>query len=373
LPDAASVSGSTPAYVMFTSGSTGEPKGAVIRQEGLHYLMDWGRDVVGGGPGERFSALNPLHFDNSVFDFYCGLLNGAALVPVETARASNPLAWLKQLRRGEPTVMFAVPTLFLLLQQLDLLTPASLPGVHTFLFGGEGFPVDRLKEFQTRFSDRARLINVYGPTETTCICSSILVGPACFPEDDGLASLGRMHRGFDYAVLDADEHPVVPGAPGELWIGGPCVGLGYYRNAEESRRRFRQNPHHDDFRDIWYRTGDLVVEDARGLLWFRGRTDNQVKIRGHRIELEEIDLAVEGVAGVQRALTVVLPRPDGPQLAVAFVAARAMALDEILAACKRKLPAYMLPARIRQVEDLPRNANGKADRRAVAILLEAER
>ncbi len=159
---------------MFTSGSTGEPKGAVIPHQGVLSLMQLGSEMVRASPGERFTNINPLHFDNSVFDIYCGLLNGAALVPVETSEIANPATWVRIIRAGKASVMFAVPTLFLILDQLGLLTPqAAARRAH--------LPVRR-----RRLSDRqacansmpaspvsARLINVYGPTETSCICSSI--------------------------------------------------------------------------------------------------------------------------------------------------------------------------------------------------------
>src|SRR3954447_18284041 len=123
---------------MFTSGSTGEPKGAVIPHRGVLSLMKWARDMLGASPRERFTGINPLHFDNSVFDIYCGLLNGAALLPIETGEITNPATWVKTVRAGAATVMFAVPTLFLILDQLGLLKPENLPNVRAFLFGGEG-------------------------------------------------------------------------------------------------------------------------------------------------------------------------------------------------------------------------------------------
>jgi D-alanine--poly(phosphoribitol) ligase subunit 1 len=367
----ADATGTDPAYIMFTSGSTGEPKGAVIPQQGVLSLMEWARRTVHTTPGERFTNINPLHFDNSVFDIYCGLLNGAALVPIETAELTNPATWVKIARASEATVFFAVPTLFLILDQLGLLTPKALPHVRTFLFGGEGYPIGKLREFHARFVGRARLINVYGPTETSCICSSTTITPVDLAApDDEFPPLGRMHESFSHAILDDGQRPLPRGSIGELWIGGPCVGLGYYANADETAARFRQDPRQDRYRSIYYRTGDLVREDDEGRLFFHGRLDNQVKIRGHRIELEEIDLAVQSIPGVRRAVAVVLAGPEGAMLSVAFTADRAIADDEVRASCRRKFPAYMQPARVFQLDDLPCNANGKVDRRATKVLLE---
>jgi D-alanine--poly(phosphoribitol) ligase subunit 1 len=333
--------------------------------------MDWARSAVHTAPGERFTNINPLHFDNSVFDIYCGLFNGAALVPIETGEVTNPAAWVKIARSGGATVMFAVPTLFLVLDQLGLLTPAALPGIHTFIFGGEGYPIGKLRDFHASFAGQARLINVYGPTETSCICSSIEIAQQHLQTPDSeFPPLGRMHDNFSYAVLDDEQRAVARGDVGELWIGGPCVGLGYYANCDETSARFRQDPRQDRYRSIYYRSGDLVAEDEAGQLWFRGRLDNQVKIRGHRIELEEIDLAVQSIPDVRRAVAVVLARSGGGELAVAFTADRTITSDEVHALCKQKLPGYMQPAVAVQLQDLPRNANGKVDRRATRALLE---
>lgn len=363
------VVGTDPAYIMFTSGSTGEPKGAVIPHQGVLSLVKWARGLIPNARRERFTAINPLHFDNSVFDTYCGLFNGAALVPVETGELTNPVGWLKIIRSGEAGIMFAVPTLFLILDDLGLLNLDSLPSVNTFVFGGEGFPIGRLRKFHGHFAGKARLVNVYGPTETSCICSSVPITPEILSgPDDAFPPLGRMHEGFTHAILDGELRPVSSGEAGELWIGGPCVGLGYYNNPAETASRFRQDPRQDRFRAVYYRSGDLVREDSTGQLWFRGRTDNQIKIRGYRIELEEIDHAVQAIPGVRRALSVVVAGADGEELGVAFVADHPIAAEEIRFRCGEKLPAYMRPGQVLQVDALPLNANGKADRRAARAL-----
>lgn len=361
---------SDPAYIMFTSGSTGEPKGAVIPHQGILNLMQWGREQFHDGPAQRFTAINPLHFDNSVFDIYCGLLNGATLIPIETAEIQNPATWTRIIRTAQATVMFAVPTVFLILDQLGLLTPQSLPSIRKFAFGGEGYPIAKLRDFYERFEARADLVNVYGPTETSCICSSLLITPEQLAAVNGkFPPLGRMHRHFSYFILDENERPVTDGEQGELWIGGPCVGLGYYRNPTETFARFRQTPLQNDYRAIFYRTGDLVRQDLNGQLWFHGRVDNQIKIRGHRIELEEVDLAVEALPGVSRAVAVLFYNDEGGEIAVAFAASRAISTEEVLAGCAQKLPSYMRPVRAVQFDHLPRNANGKVDRKAAKALL----
>jgi D-alanine--poly(phosphoribitol) ligase subunit 1 len=214
---------------------------------------------------------------------------------------------------------------------------------------------------------------VYGPTETSCICSSLPIDEQVLAAaGSGFPSLGRMHADFAHLILDGEARPVEAGTPGELWIGGANVGLGYYGNPEQTALRFRQDPRQSAYRSVWYRTGDLVREDADGLLWFVGRADNQVKVRGHRIELEEIDLAIEAISGVRRAVAVSVSGSDGPELRVAFSAEREVRFDEIRRHCASRLPSYMQPASVLQVDVLPQNANGKIDRKAIARLLQGE-
>ena len=156
-----------------------------------------------------------------------------------------------------------------------------------------------------------------------------------------------MHDNFSTRSSTTSRGRWPAGAVGELWIGGPCVGLGYYANPDETAARFRQDPRQDRYRSIYYRSGDLVREDDDGRLWFHGRVDNQVKIRGHRIELEEIDLAVQSIAGVRRAVAVVLAGADGGELGVAFMADRAITADEVHASVQTEA-AGLYAARARR-------------------------
>ena len=374
LRETAQITGADPAYIMFTSGSTGEPKGVVIPHQGVLSLVDWASRVLRIGPEDRLTNVNPLHFDNSVFDIYCGLLNGASIVPLEALKCLPPAALVNRIAETKCTFFFAVPTLFMYLDSLHLLTPDSLPSVTRFMFGGEGFPIPRLRRFYNSFRGRAQLINCYGPTETSCICSSFEITEPIFEANESLAPLGRLNPNFCYRVLDDELNPVTAGAIGEMWLGGPCVGLGYINNPEETARRFRQDPLIGGYRSVLYRTGDLVQEDPQtGVLRFRGRADNQVKLRGHRVELEEIDHALEAIPGVDRALAVAIHGSGGAVRLIAAYSGRKLDTSELFAHCRDRLPSYMTPTRFAWLEALPVNANGKADRRAIAALVAEDR
>jgi D-alanine--poly(phosphoribitol) ligase subunit 1 len=364
------ITGADPAYVMFTSGSTGEPKGVVIPHQGVLHLVDWAAQDLGVGPGDRLTNVNPIFFDNSVFDIYAGLLNGAAIVALDVPKGRPPAELVAEITRNRCTFFFAVPTLFMFLDSMHLLTPDKLPSVNRFMFGGEGFPIARLRRFYEAFAGKAQLINCYGPTETSCICSGLEITGSALDTTEGLVPLGRLNPSFSHRILDEELKPVAAGGVGELWLGGPCVGLGYLNNFEETAKRFRQDPLIDGYRAILYRTGDLVtLEQHTGLLRFRGRADNQVKLRGYRVELEEIDHAMALIPGVVRALAIVLHDASGSSRLVAAYSGNKLGDADLLAHCNERLPAYMVPSRFTWLENIPTNANGKADRRAVTALL----
>jgi D-alanine--poly(phosphoribitol) ligase subunit 1 len=370
LPETDQITGADPAYVMFTSGSTGEPKGVVIPHQGVLNLVDWASSDLGIGPRDRLTNVNPLYFDNAVFDIYAGLLNGAGIVALDALKGRPPAELVADITSNQCTFFFVVPTLFMYLDSMRLLTPEKLPSVDRFMFGGEGFPLARLRRFYQAFAGKAQLINCYGPTETSCICSSFEITASVFDTADGLAPLGRLNPDFSYRILDDALKPVTAGGVGELWLGGPGVGLGYLNNPEETKRRFCQDPLIDGYRAVLYRTGDLVqVEQDTGILRFRGRADNQVKLRGYRVELEEIDHAMASIPGVARALAVVLHDANGSDRLVAAYSGSRLADADLLARCNARLPAYMVPSRFTWLENMPVNANGKADRRAIAALL----
>jgi D-alanine--poly(phosphoribitol) ligase subunit 1 len=370
LPESEWITGTDPAYVMFTSGSTGEPKGVVIPHQGVLHLVDWAASHLGISSKDRLTNVNPIYFDNSVFDIYAGLLNGAAVVALD-AKSQPPAALVAEITKNNCTFFFAVPTLFMFLDSMQLLTPEKLAGVTRFMFGGEGFPIVRLRRFFNAFTGKAQLINCYGPTETSCICSGLVITDSALENTEGFAPLGQLNPNFSHRILDDELKPVAPGDVGELWLGGPCVGLGYVNNPEETARRFQQDPLVDGYRSILYRTGDLVLLDQQsGLLRFRGRADNQVKLRGYRVELEEIDHAVGLIPGVVRALAIVNRDASGSgRLVVAYSGAKLSDAD-LFAHCNKHLPSHMMPSHFTWLNDIPTNSNGKADRRAVAALLQ---
>jgi amino acid adenylation domain-containing protein len=368
FPGTGDVTGADPAYIMFTSGSTGTPKGAVMSHANVLGFVAWAQDRFQLTPEDVLSNVNPMYFDNSVFDFYAALFSGASMVPITSQQVREPAEVVGIINRLRCTVWFSVPSLLVFLLTTRALSPADFPSVRKIIFGGEGFPKAKLKQLYDLFGGRADLENVYGPTECTCISSAHTIVPSDLADMKALATLGFLAPNFDYEILGTNEASDV----GELFLRGPGVGLGYYHDPNRTAEAFIQNPTHSRFPDIGYRTGDLVRRDASGRLHFVGRTDLQVKHMGYRIELEEIEAALNSVAEVKECAVIYRKMGDGLGEIVGFAAlSRPKAPEELIRDVAGILPPYMVPKRVTVLESLPKNASGKIDRLALQTVTSA--
>ena len=354
------VTGADPAYVMFTSGSTGFPKGAVMSHGNVLNFIRWGQTTFGIGPDDVLTNVNPVYFDNSVFDVYVALFSGASICPIVADAMDGPKSIVKAVSDIGCTIWFSVPSFLVYLLTTKALEAGDFAAMRCIVFGGEGFPKPKLAKLYELYGSRTRLVNVYGPTECTCICSAYDIGAKDFTDMGALAPLGRIAPNFDYHIdplEDEDPHY------GELWLGGPNVGLGYYNDPERTAAAFVPHPKRVHYRTVMYRTGDLVRRDERGWLHFKGRADNQIKHMGYRIELEEIEAGLNSLPVVKEA-AVVYQSDRGPAgRIIAYVAGdETVTQKDILAALSEVLPPYMLPKKVNVMERLPKNRNGKIDR-----------
>ena len=353
----------TPAYVMFTSGSTGIPKGVTITHGGLLNLIDWAQDYFVLNGSDRVANLNPMFFDNSVFDFYSAIFSGSCLLPVGQELLRKPAKLLEYLQEAQCSVWFSVPSLIVYMLATKVIRSDSMRDLRVMIFGGEGFPKSELKKLHEIIGSRVRLVNVYGPTEGTCICSAHAITDVDFQDMGVLAPLGKINPNFEYAIVDSEGREVALGEKGELVLMGPNISLGYYNDPERTRQHFIQRPLETRFNEIGYMTGDIVAEKD-GLLWFSGRSDNQVKHMGYRIELEEIEAAFQHMSGVIQAGVVYHRDNERYGSIVCFLQVESFVTEKSLRAnLAGLLPEYMIPNRIIFLESLPKNANGKVDRK----------
>jgi D-alanine--poly(phosphoribitol) ligase subunit 1 len=365
LAESSAVTSANPAYIMFTSGSTGFPKGAVMSHDNVMKFIEWGRQTFEVTGEDVFTNANPIYFDNSVFDFYVSVFNGAVLVPLGHEFVKNATQVVDAINRSRCTIWFSVPSLLVYLLTTRALKAEDFSTIRRISFGGEGFPKNKLKQLYEMFGHRIALYNVYGPTECTCICSSYVIGEKDFDNMNELAPLGHLAPNFGYEILPLDTDPNL----GELALTGPCVGMGYYNDPERTRSSFVQNPNRQ-YSQLMYRTGDVVERRENGFLHFKGRVDNQVKHMGYRIELEEVEAAfstlryVNEVGVIYEKLT-----PELGQIkAYVSLSDAAMTPESIQRDIRGILPSYMVPRIIRILPVLPKNSNGKIDRKQLAQL-----
>jgi D-alanine--poly(phosphoribitol) ligase subunit 1 len=361
-----SVCSDNPAYIMFTSGSTGFPKGAVMTHQNLINFINWAKQVYCIDKSDVLTNVNPMYFDNSVFDFYASLFNGAAMAPVDSDTVKQAIKLVSYVDTIRATIWFSVPSLLVFLITMKALRKDVFKKLRVITFGGEGFPKPKLKYLYDLYSERLRIVNVYGPTECTCICSAYDVRAEDFNDMTILAPLGYLAPNFDYLILN--EYNKEAGT-GELLLGGPQVGLGYYNDPERTAKSFIQHPFLKKERKIYYKTGDIVSVDENGIIHILGRSDNQVKHMGYRIELEEIEAGFNSLDYINEVGVVYEKFEDGLSEIRTYVTVKLdISVESIRNDIKKVLPSYMIPRIITILESMPKNQNGKIDKIALKTI-----
>lgn len=346
--------GTDPAYVMYTSGSSGRPKGVLVPHRAVLRLV-LGNDYAQLGPEEVILQLAPLSFDACNFEIWGALLNGGRL-----AILCNPYPSLAEI--GAAIAAHGVSTLWLTAGLFHLMVDNNLEGLlplRQLLAGGDVLsPVHVVRALKGL--PGCRLINGYGPTENTTFSCCYTI-----PHDywgESALPIGRAIRGTDTCVLDDEQQPLVAGSEGELCVGGAGLALGYLNRPELTARSFVPHPQRPGER--LYRTGDRVRERGDGNLEFLGRLDRQIKINGKRVELDEIEARLRATGLVQDAAVMAEGAAGGPRRIAAFVTCAAGALDQqaLRQALRAELPDFMQPASITQLQSLPLSPTGKVDR-----------
>jgi amino acid adenylation domain-containing protein len=350
------------AYVLYTSGSTGNPKGVMLSHRNALAFVDWAAREFEVTEADRLANHAPLHFDLSVFDVFAAAWAGAIVVPVPTATAAFPRVLAEFVRDRRITVWYSVPSALNLLVSRGGLGADGLPDLRLALFAGEVYPVPLLRRAMEMLPG-TRFCNLYGPTETN-VCTYHHV-PRPLPRDCTALPIGVPLPGVELCAETDDGRPAGIGETGELCVRGATVMRGYLGDAERTAQALRPAPDRPGVPA--YHTGDLVTQDTEGHWHFLGRRDSQIKTRGYRVELGEVERALATHPAVLECAAVAVPDEEFGHLIAAFVVLRDdhddVEATRLTAHCRTILPGYMVPWQLRTVADLPRTSTDKIDYR----------
>jgi amino acid adenylation domain-containing protein len=359
------------AYIMFTSGSTGDPKGVLITHRNVRAFVDWAVSYFGIKAGDRNSGHPPLHFDLSTFDIFGTFAAGAELHLVPPSLLL-PRELAEFVTSSRLTQWFSVPSAMSYMARFGGLPDEGFPSLERVLWCGEVLATPVLIEWMRRVP-KARFTNLYGPTEAT-ISSSYYTVPEIPKDAAAPVPIGRACPGEELVVLDEQGRELEVDEIGELHIGGVGLSPGYWRQEELTRATFVADPRPGRDAQRLYRTGDLARRSGDSLMCFLGRLDSQIKSRGYRIELGEIETAVNDIDGVAECAVVAITADgfEGAAICCAFVSVAPAQLTpaQVRTILQRSLPGYMIPSRWDAMAALPKNVNGKIDRRRVRELFE---
>ena len=346
-----------PIYIMFTSGSTGEPKGVTVPHRGAVDYALWVQRTFGIDEHTKLGNQAPFYFDNSIFDIYSMLLTGAQMNIIPETLFMFPSKLPEYIRDNNITTIFWVPTVMINVANSGALSEIEMPTLKTVAFCGEVMPNTQLNIWRKNHP-QAVYANLYGPTEISDVCTYYIVDRE-FNDSDPLP-IGRACENMRIIILNEQNEIAKPNEQGELCVIGTGVSLGYWNKPEISDKVFVQNPANPFYEERIYRTGDLAYITDDGLIMYDGRMDNQVKVKGNRIELGEIECAAMCVEGVKGACAVF----DAPneQIVLFVESTQELILRKFNNELKKYIPKYMLPSRLVVMEKFPHTANDKIDR-----------
>jgi amino acid adenylation domain-containing protein len=354
------------AYILYTSGSTGEPKGVMISHRTIFTFINWCFDAFQMTKDDRVTSHAPLHFDLSTFDIYVTVKAGGTIIIIPEKVSIFPEQLVRLLQEERVTVTYLVPSILSLMVNYGNLASYDLRALRAILFAGEVFPIKYLRQLVAAIP-HADCYNLYGPTETN-VCTYYKVQPRDLdPARTQPVPIGIACENMDIFVVDNQGQLVTkPGVEGELWVRGSCVAQGYWGDPDKTAERFVTNPLQTQFEEKAYRTGDIVTLDEDSVNWiFIGRRDHMIKSRGYRIELGEIESVLYSFPGVMEAAVVAIPDDLIGHRVRAFVVSREEnkgSLEDLREHCYKLLPTYMVPERFTFLNELPKTSTGKINR-----------
>jgi amino acid adenylation domain-containing protein len=358
---AATVHNDSIAYLLFTSGSTGQPKGVMVSHANVTHYVDYVSKRYCYSCNDRLSQTFDLTFDLSAHDMFVGWQNGACVCCLSQKQLIKPGAFINDLKL---TAWFSVPSTAVFMRRLGVLKPDMYPDLRLTLFCGEALPVEIARDWALA-APNSIIENIYGPTELTIACTTYRWDSAVSPveSEHGVVPIGEPFDGMVALIVDEQLHEVENGVDGELLMTGPQLSQGYWNDEGKTKRAFISVPGRNS---IYYRTGDRVRRLASDKpLTYLGRLDNQVKVLGHRVELGEVEAVARKLSGLDAVVAIAGPNmtnADGIEL---FLEVDQFDIEPLLKQMKQELPYYMIPRKIRTLSRLPLNPNGKYDRVAL--------
>ncbi|MEG2781306.1 MAG: AMP-binding protein [Oscillospiraceae bacterium] len=352
-----------PAYSIFTSGSTGIPKGALLTHQNVISYMDWFINEFKITDKTVFGSQTPLYFSMSVSDLFASIFTGGEYQMIPKEHFTFPVNLINFMNDRKVNTIYWVPSAFGVVAKMDLFKYCKPDFLEKVFFAGEVMPIKYLNYWKFHFPDLL-YANLFGPTETTDICSFYVVDRD-FSETNTLP-IGVACRNSHLFVVDEHGKEITDSRPGELFVAGPTVAIGYYNNTEKTKEVFVQNPLQNDYPEIVYKTGDIVRRNKHGEFEYMGRKDFQIKHMGYRIEPGEIENAFGSVAGI--GTTVCFYDVSNDSIVLAFEGDENLEESLILTA-QNTLPVYMQPNQYRAFDIFPKNQNGKIDRKLIETII----
>lgn len=351
-----------PVYIVFTSGSTGVPKGVMASHRNVIDYIEGLGEILECDENTIFGNQAPLYLDASLKDVYTTLKYGATTYFIPKKLFMSPVKLIEYLNEHKINTICFVASALTIFTKLSAFEYAKPDNLKVIAFGGEVFPLSHFKQWKEACPD-AKFINLYGATECTGM-SSFYVPEDMKSIENGIP-IGKPFPNTDIFLLDENDKKVEKGSKGEICIGGTGLAIGYYKDVEKTKEKFVNNPLNDGMSKLIYKTGDIGYYGEDGEIYFAGRKDNQIKHRGYRIELEEIEACGNEAPGVERGVC----HYDNDKEVIFFFYEGSIEPDKVKEYFRNKLAGYMVPGKIVKLAKLPVMAGGKIDRKALTNLI----
>lgn len=347
-----------PSCIINTSGSTGVPKSVVMSHRNNIDFIDWCIETFEFDENHIMGSLTPPYFDHFTFEFFTSLATGSTISIIPDKVAVFPKLLVDYLINNNITFIFWVPSIMVNISNLNLLDQNKLSELKIIFFAGEIFPTKHLNYWR-KYLPNTQFVNLYGPTEIAVDCTYFIVNRTF--KDDEAVPIGFPCKNTDILIIN-DKNMLVSGSEkGELCVRGSSLSLGYYNNPDQTEKSYVQNPLNQHYPEKIYKTGDIVFKNKRNEIVYLGRKDSQIKHMGYRIELSEIEAAILSLPEINNAC--VLYNQKNKEITLIYESEIEIKLSHIRVKTSSTLPKYMLPTKIHKLNLLPKNKNGKIDRK----------